>query len=460
MDHPIERYIVNLSRYLPVADVECAAIVEEVRTHIEEKAMGYVESGMDRVAAEQEALKAFGKPQVLAKQLSSIHPTHWGIRRFLKAALIGWLISWCLWTATAFPLLVDNAIKQFQPGNDILSSPLRLLFLSTPISEVGVSFLLHPWLLPILLLYLAMPFLWGTSTHRWWVPGLAYGLGTVTTQPGSYVFLRNIADPSSAFPTLSILLLATLPLAVLAAGLGYAWHQLYNSVINKHHFLMLSRLRRRFSEQSQSVTDEQPSLLQSRGLAYASLTQRGISRKGILGVIIGIIIIALQVFSFVRVWSVAQQSLLTPAQQLTTIQKSFTFQIKQPQWLPAGASLDQVFSSACNSCTEKSENVTLSYRFKDSTDAITINESNASFAPPEGSYDDGSGHQKPFAVSSSMVVLGSLNAMVNISTGVLKDGTEIQQVDILWSQENTYYLLSSFGSRTSLEDLEHIVMSI
>src|SRR5271165_6822766 len=39
------------------------------------------------------------------------------------------------------------------------------------------------WLLPFLVLYLVLPFVWGRRAQHWWVPGLAYGLGTWLSAP-------------------------------------------------------------------------------------------------------------------------------------------------------------------------------------------------------------------------------------------------------------------------------------
>jgi hypothetical protein len=62
----------------------------------------------------------------------------------------------------------------------------NVLFISnvpfTGLSEFATATLGYPlglvWMLPFLVLYPVLPFLWGRRAQQWWVAGLAYGLGT------------------------------------------------------------------------------------------------------------------------------------------------------------------------------------------------------------------------------------------------------------------------------------------
>lgn len=299
MEESIERYMGNLSRYLHLDSAGRDAIIEEVRGHLEEKTARYVASGMERSLAEQEAIKAFGKPRVLARRLSSLHPARWGVKRSLGAFLLGGVIGWALWTATAFPLAVnDEMLRVTYSGG--APSPVHVLTLSTPISTYGMYHLLHPWLLPVLLLYFALPFRWGMSARRWWLPGLAYGLGGVLTNPWSFTVLRQSTFVPTIFYTASFLVLTALPLAILASGLGFLWRLVSVNRIARHHIMMGQQVA---GAALPPLRGQVATLLSKQDAAHR-VAQRFISPVWV-AVFLGLIILALQVFSFLRLWAVS-----------------------------------------------------------------------------------------------------------------------------------------------------------
>jgi hypothetical protein len=293
MDHPIERYLSNLSRRLPGSKSERTALVEEMRIHLEEKTANYVEQGRDRLAAEQEAVNTFGKPRLLAQHLATIYPIHWGIRRFLSALVLGGIIAWLLWTATAFPLLINNEMAQFERGETI-SSPLHILMISIPPGSDTLFMLLNPWLLPVLLLYLVPPFLWGKTARSWWLPGLAYSLGTIITNPWPYVLLFDHTIEPPQYHTAGVLVLTTLPLSLVAAGLGKLWQRAQGRIIIR--------------ERHQLISPAQPPLLtyltpiQGQASTIVRLFQHPISMKWLILALISFAILLLQMVSFFRLW--------------------------------------------------------------------------------------------------------------------------------------------------------------
>jgi hypothetical protein len=230
---------------------------------------------------------------------SSAHLPRWGVKRALGAFLLGGALAWVLWTATAFPLGVNDEVLQIAYGATPVS-PLRLLVLSTPISTYGMYQLLHPWLLPVLLLYFAPPFAWGVSARRWWVPGLAYGLGGVLTNPWPYVLLRQSGFVPDLFYTASLLVWAALPLAVLASGLGALWCRLSPRLIASAS----ARMGRQAARTDVPTLPEQRALLQSQRSSGELLARRSLPLAWGVVALLGVAILALQVFSFLRLWVV------------------------------------------------------------------------------------------------------------------------------------------------------------
>jgi hypothetical protein len=295
MDHPIERYLRDLSRYLPGSASERATLLEEIRGHLEEKAAMYSAQNMDHLAAEQAAVEAFGQPRRLARQFAAVQPASWGIKRSLSALLLGGAVAWLLWTATAFPLQAENEITLFERGGTI-SSPLHILSISIPLGSDSLLMLLNHWLLPVLLLYLAPPFLWGKSARSWWLPGLAYGLGTVITNPWPYVLLFDHTSEPAEYYTAGLLVLSALPLALVAAGLGALWQRAQGRIIIREYPHLTSPILPPL--QIGGVPIQGPPSTAVR------LFHRSISLKWLVLVLVSLVILLVQVVSFLRLWAV------------------------------------------------------------------------------------------------------------------------------------------------------------
>lgn len=299
MDHPVERYLSDLRRHLTGSESERAALLEEVRGHLEEKAAGYSAQGMDGQAAEQEAVKTFGSARHLARQLAAVQPAQWGVKRFLLTMLLGAIVAWGLWTATAFALIVNGLIIPLSE-KEISSPPplLHLLLLSIPPSTVSFSELwFHSWVLPVVLLYFVPAFLWGKSARRWWLPGLAYGLGAVITNPLPYfgLFFTYYAE-TFEYHTAAVMVFLVLPLTVAVAGLGALWQRAQGRMIVKAHPLLAG----------QALPSTQPGLLSLPGQPSTAvlLFRRPISLKWLALIIIILAILALEVFFYWRLWTV------------------------------------------------------------------------------------------------------------------------------------------------------------
>jgi hypothetical protein len=292
MDHPIERYLSDLRRHLTGSESERAALLEEVRGHLEEKAASYSAQGMDGQAAEQEAVKTFGSARHLVRQLAAVQPAHWGVKRFLLAMLLGAIVAWGLWTAIAFPLVTN--ISMIDLSQRVVSSPpslLHLLILSTPLSTVSFGELwFHSGVLPVVLLYFIPAFLWGKSARRWWLPGLAYGLGAVITHPLPYFGLAfTFYAERFEYHTAAVMVLMLLPLTVAAAGLGALWQRAQSRMIIKVHPLLAGQALPAFPGQPSTAV---------------LLFRRPVSLRWLALIIIVLAILALEAFFYWRLWTV------------------------------------------------------------------------------------------------------------------------------------------------------------
>lgn len=214
------------------------------------------------------------------------------IRRFLSTMLLGAIVAWGLWTATAFPLVTN--ISMIDLSERVVSSPpslLHLLILSTPLSTVSFGELwFHSWVLPVVLLYFVPAFLWGKSARRWWLPGLAYGLGAVITNPLPYFGLAfTYYAETFEYHTAAVMVLLVLPLSIAVAGLGALWQRAQGRIIIKEPSLLAG--------QTLPASPGQPS-------TAVLLFRRPISLKWLALIIIILAILALEAFVYWRLWAV------------------------------------------------------------------------------------------------------------------------------------------------------------
>lgn len=244
-EHPIDAYIIQLARRLHLPAVERDQVLGEVRGHLEERAGALHETGVPEEHAERQAVQAFGPVGRISQELRAAHPTAWGTRRWLIGMLTGAVVIYALYLVESVPLL----IYQFQPSyNGPPLDPMGIWNVSTGsmvgyfwsmggypfwITGAGYSYPVGQlWvLLPFLVLYPVLPFLWGRRAQHWWVPGLAYGLGTClvvivelfnVTVYNRMVLFRDPYVNRIPFAWISA---ASLTLALAASFAGWLWRE-------------------------------------------------------------------------------------------------------------------------------------------------------------------------------------------------------------------------------------------
>ncbi|MBF6591430.1 MAG: hypothetical protein IVW57_13010 [Ktedonobacterales bacterium] len=228
MERSINDYLARLARQLVVERAERAEILEEVRAHLEEHAASLTAHGRARALAEREAVAAFGRPGPLSRQLVVTHARSWTVRRFVAGMLQGGASAWAIWILGT--VLVSEAYTRLVTSPGGTPAPLPFpdaLTQSTPLSQ-GAFYAFYSsgwlWLLPLVALFLVPPFLWGRRAWHWWAPGLAYGLGAWLAIPW---FILPVLDatPDWGWQAQAHMVLAALPLALLASGAGYLWQR-------------------------------------------------------------------------------------------------------------------------------------------------------------------------------------------------------------------------------------------
>jgi hypothetical protein len=228
----IDRYMAQLARQLDLPAAERDATLLEIRSHLEELAAAHVAEGASEAEAQRQAITAFGDVRRVGRQFSTGRLIQWGRQRWVVGVITGALLTWVIWTAGTFPVqeyyfTVSPVIILGSPAPSFADT-LHTLMQSTPLT--GGAFYAYltagwAWLLPLLLLYMLVPFLWGRRALRWWAPGLAYGLGTWLSAPWAllYPFLWNTGD--WGFTAEAWMIFLALPLALLASLAGVAWQQ-------------------------------------------------------------------------------------------------------------------------------------------------------------------------------------------------------------------------------------------
>ena len=180
----------------------------------------------------------------------------------------------------------------------------------------------------MLLLYLVLPYAWGLRAKRWWVPGLAYGLGAVLLNPLTYgVFFQLATSEMASLLTMSMLALTSLPLAVLASGLGFTWRVFSPGLIVQYRAAVLSHL----PGQHVIPANVPQAAHQPRRPVQASLSPRRLSSHWVIISLILVGILAVEGIAFARIWNAAQQPPLTPAQQLAQAQAQTPFLSGNPR---------------------------------------------------------------------------------------------------------------------------------
>lgn len=232
-EQAIDRYMAQLARRLDLPAAERDATLLEVRGHLEELAAARLAAGVSEAEAQRQALAAFGDVRRVGRELSGGRLISWGARRWVGGIVTGALGAWAIWIAGTLPAMLAyypvypvTPAPSFPP--DPFASALHALILSSPLTAQAFytyQLLGWAWLAPLLLLYAALPFLWGRRARQWWAPGLAYGLGTWLAVPWAllYPFFWNHGD--WGFTAEAWVIFLALPLALLASVAGASWRQ-------------------------------------------------------------------------------------------------------------------------------------------------------------------------------------------------------------------------------------------
>ena len=248
-EHPIDVYLTQLARRLHLPAAERDQVLAEVRGHLEERAGALHEAGVSEEHAEHQAMRAFGPVSRISRLLRASHPIAWGKRRWIVGMLTGAGVTWTLWLVSTVPVMIYystvlHPVYQCQglpanwtaplshycyPGSPYAHpmTPNWIALLLDSIPGAGNAFYAYLtfgwlWVLPFLALYLVLPFLWGRRAQRWWVPGLAYGLGTWLSAPW---FVFELFSTMWQYSAEGRIIAFALPLALGASFVGWWWRE-------------------------------------------------------------------------------------------------------------------------------------------------------------------------------------------------------------------------------------------
>jgi hypothetical protein len=244
-ENPIDTYITHLGRRLHLPAAERDQVLTEVRGHL---AAALQETGTAPEQADRQAVAAFGSVPRISRGLRAAHPCLWGKRRWIMGIVTGAVVTWVLWLVGTVPVMIyyytvlhpmyqcpplpsnwTPPLSRYcypgAPGVHVLPlQPIPTLLDSSPgAGNAFYAYLTFGWLwvLPFLVLYLVLPFLWGRRAQHWWVPGLAYGLGTWLSAPW-FVFELFLNDwGMSQYSAEGRILALALPLALVASYAGW-----------------------------------------------------------------------------------------------------------------------------------------------------------------------------------------------------------------------------------------------
>ncbi|HEX5570445.1 MAG TPA: hypothetical protein VFX31_03605, partial [Ktedonobacterales bacterium] len=195
----------------------------------------FMADGATEAEAQHRAVKTFGDVRTLGRRLSAARLITWNKGRWARGVALGALLSWLIWTAGTFPLNLYYQtlypIYTRGPGGTLTLIPIdpwSTFWLSTPPTS-GAIFAYYTagwaWVVPLVLLFMALPFAWGRRARHWWAPGLAYGLGVWLSMPWA-LFLWALPGASDAgFRAEAGMVIAALPLALLASLAGCIWRE-------------------------------------------------------------------------------------------------------------------------------------------------------------------------------------------------------------------------------------------
>ena len=430
MAETIAGYLAQLARRLTVDATTRTAILEEVRGHLEASLAQQEQTGVTRASAEPRAIAAFGPVEQVAGRFNAVHPVHWEPRRMIAGTAQGVVALWLLWTLLTFPLLAQQALDQDRLGAGMLATPLdpaSLLFSATPLAfglfyvlaanPVSAALLLGTFLL----LFAALPFVWGARARRGWLTGLAFGLGVIVgfpwLLPAVVVRWSEMSAPSLLFSVLAIWLL--LPYAIGASWLG-------------HRLVAVRTGKIAHMEGGRAGL---PALFSRLGRF-----QGRASRIALAAVLL--ILLSINGWSWLRV-AVFAPPVASAQQQLLVAQQAVNFAIHQPAYLPRGLALARVSASAptCTACS-----VSLIYQSQDGSQIFLTEWSALTLS-------------MPLPAPPNYQVSGGMVGGVHPVWWLEDETTTEQQLNLTWSAGGLDYFLSSTGP-FSVDELKVIAGSL
>jgi HAAS domain-containing protein len=411
----IDTFLADLARRLAASPPERDALIEEARSHLEEASAQRRAQGATEEAAEEQAVAAFGAPNVVAARLNAVHGVDWDRRRMLWGMLVGALCNWVLWTLFTYPLLVQLAAQSALTGDD--TNPAALLFSATPLSFGLFKVMEHDglWVIALFLLLVAIvPFIWGRRARQPWRPGLAYGLGVIVGMPWLLPAIPYQMQWSAGSPASLLLIVgavwALAPYAALASWVG-----------SRSARFATSRALRR---------SPRPRRIVAAGASATRAPRSRFARLALPAVAL-LVLLAANAASFTRASALAAQSQPSIADQLAAAQTAVHFTIRLPGYLPDGVTLVSVSvaQAYCGKCA-----VSLLYAGPHgaqlSIGEMPSGDPNAFMAPPPAPdyrvSDVTAGGHKP------IWWLGS------------EDTTE-HQINLVWSDHGIDFFLGSNG---------------
>jgi len=235
MTGEIDHYLAQLARRLAVPTTDREAILQEVRSHLEQSVATAVTNGSTQEEAERAAVQNFGAVGRIARRLSAVHQVQWRPRRYVRASALGAAALWGIWMFGSIPeyiflFTVSSIFKLEQPSFSLFAS---VALAGTPISDGGIVAyreLGWPWVVLLVVVFGALPFVWARRAGRWWGPALAYGLGAWLSAPwfvpfafGAGINIFSVGMENWIWQDESRVIALALPVALIAASLGALW---------------------------------------------------------------------------------------------------------------------------------------------------------------------------------------------------------------------------------------------
>lgn len=147
--NPIDHYLQSLGAKLDLSATERAAILEETRAHLEEKAAVLQAAGQTPQEAEQAAVNSFGLANIVARRMNGAHLMRWGWRRWLGGIGLGALLMWVMWVVwwlVAFPIIIRLVYASnfhVLPGSFVTQSDIMLVAIPCLVVVISLIWLCH-----------------------------------------------------------------------------------------------------------------------------------------------------------------------------------------------------------------------------------------------------------------------------------------------------------------------------